>query len=471
MRARIAWLFTILALGLAPGARAQTLSDPSLVVDSLAPSGLAAPTSMAFVAPNDFLVLNKAGFVKRVLNGVIQPGTVLNVLVDNNGERGLLGIAVDTATPKHVFLYYSEAATAGGPALANRIYRYDWNPGPGTLTNPSLVLELPVTPATNHNGGVLALGPPGQAPGVGDGSLLYAVIGDLDRRGQLQNVSAGPAPDNTSVILRVRQNGTAAPGNPFTPYCSVTTTTTCTSNASCPGGEVCRTEVARYYGYGVRNSFGLALDPVTGALWDTENGALDYDEVNRVTPGANSGWVPLMGPDARSASGVGDLFHMPGAGVTYSDPEFSWLSTIAPTGIVLPHHSSLGPVYDRSVLVGDANFGRIHAFPLNAGRTALDVGAISGLADLVADSVAEVNASVLGTGFGSITDLEMGPDGHLYVVSLFPPNVFRVRGPAVVPALPDGGVFALLALISAGALLAVRARRATRARQIVGARS
>jgi glucose/arabinose dehydrogenase len=289
------------------------------------------------------------------------------------------------------------------------------------------------------------------------------VVGDLDRRGQLQNVPAGPAPDNTSVILRVRQNGTAAPGNPFTPYCSVTTTTPCASNANCPGGEVCRTEVARYYAYGVRNSFGMAIDAETGALWNTENGPESYDEVNRVMPGMNSGWVQIMGPDARSAGSIAGLFNMPGAGVTYSDPEFSWLSTIAPTGIALPHRSSLGPVYEDSVLVGDANFGRIHRFPLNAARTALDVGGIPGLADLVADDATEVNASLLGTGFGSITDLEMGPDGHLYVVSLFPPNVFRVRGPATVPALPDGAIVALLALLSAGALLAVRARRTAQA--------
>ena len=144
------------------------------------------------------------------------------------------------------------------------------------------------------------------------------------------------------MILRVRQDGAPAPGNPFTPYCSVSTTTSCTSNASCPGGETCQLQVARYYSYGVRNSFGLAIDPVTGALWDTENGPASYDEVNLVPPGTNSGWVPIMGPFSRNSSTLGDLFNMPGAGSTYHDPRFSWLATIAPTAIVFPRQTSLG---------------------------------------------------------------------------------------------------------------------------------
>ncbi len=63
---------------------------------------------------------------------------------------------------------------------------------------------------------------------------------DLNRNGQLQNNAGGAAPDDTSVILRVQQDGTAAPGNPFVPYCSITTTQTCPGGGGCPGGESCR---------------------------------------------------------------------------------------------------------------------------------------------------------------------------------------------------------------------------------------
>jgi glucose/arabinose dehydrogenase len=414
---------------------------------------------MAFLGPDDILVLEKAtGRVRRVQAGVLAPAPVLTVPVNASSERGLLGIAVNTQVPPRVFLYFTEAATAGGAAIANRVYRYDWDPGSGLLVAPTLVLDLPVLPGTNHNGGIVVLGPPGQAPGVGDGALLYAVIGDLNHAGQLQNIPAGATPDDTGVILRVRQDGSAAPGNPFAPYCSVTTTTTCTSNASCPGGETCRLQVARYFAYGVRNSFGMTIDPVTGALWDTENGPGDYDEVNLVAPGANSGWIPIMGPDARDPSGPGDLFDMPGAGSTYSDPEFSWLATIAPTGIAFPRNSSLGPAYESTALVGDANYGQVYAFPLDGTRTGFDVSGIPGLGDLVADSSTERDAVRFGQGFGLVSDLEMGPDGHLYVVSLTLGSIFRVQGPPQIPALPPWAALVLVAMLASSIPLYARAR-------------
>lgn len=460
MEAAIRSLFALTAIAVfaASGTRAQMLDDTALVLEPVISSGLALPTTMAFIGPDDFLVLEKnTGNVRRVQNGVLALAPVLTVPVNFTSERGLLGIAVNTESPPRVFLYFTEAATLGGDPIANRVYRYDWNAGAAALENPVLVLDLPVLNGPNHDGGVLALGPPGQAPGVGDGALLYALIGDLNRNGQLQNISAGPPPDDTSVVLRVRQDGTAAPGNPFTPYCSTTTSQTCTSDLSCPMGETCRLQVARYFAYGVRNGFGLALDPATGSLWDTENGPNAYDEVNLLAPGTNSGWNRIMGPDERDPQSPADLFDMPGAGSTYSDPEFSWLTPIAPTAIAFPIGSSLGSPYDDVALVSDNNLGQLYAFPLNGARTAFDVGGIIGLADLVADSSTERDEVRLGLGFGSITDLEIGPDGHLYVVSIVPGRIYRVKGTVDVPALPAWGAIVLALLLGAGVVLFARA--------------
>ncbi len=402
----------------APPLAAQTVDDPALHVQ-LVTGGLSTPTSMAFVAPGDILVLQKNdGKVRRVRNGVLQAAPVLDLPVSFDSERGLLGIAVSRDDPPHVFLYFTEAAADGQPPIANRVYRYTWNAGPGTLTNPQLVLDLPATPGPNHDGGVITLDAQGR---------LYAVIGDLNRSGQLQNHPEGAAPDNTSVIFRVNPDGTPAAGNPFTPYCSLTTTQTCTSNAGCPVGQTCQTQVARYYAYGVRNSFGLAIDPVTGTLWDTENGPTDYDEINRVAPGFNSGWNQIMGPNSRDPQDVTDLFHMPGAGETYGDPEFSWLATIAPTAILFPR--GLGPSYDNVVLIGDVNTGNLYRLPLNATRTGFEVAGIPGLADLVADSTAERDELKMGSGFGGITDLEEGPDGSVYAVSIGLGAIYRISGP------------------------------------------
>lgn len=407
-------LVMLLAGSLASG---QTTADPELRVEIWA-TGLALPTTMAFLAPDDVLVLEKnTGRVRRVVAGTLLPDPVLTVALDTLSERGLLGIAVNAETPPSVFLYYTQASP-----LRNVVVRYVWNAALGQLESPTPVLDLPATPGPNHDGGVLVLGPPGEAPGVGDGALLYAVIGDLNRRNQLENVPTGGGPDDTAVILRVRQDGTASPGNPF----------------SAPGFE-------RYLAYGIRNSFGLALDPVTGSLWDTENGPFTMDEVNRIPAGFNSGWVPLMGPDSRDPESTADLFQTPGA--VYRDPDFAWLETVAPTAIVFPAGSRLGPRHDDVALVGDSNNGFLYRFPLNAARDGFDLSGLPGLEDGVADSAAERDLVVWGTGFGRITDLEIGPEGNLWVLSLGTGALYRISSPALRVPLPLWSVFLLAATL------------------------
>jgi hypothetical protein len=145
-----------------------------------------------------------------------------------------------------------------------------------------------------------------------------------------------------------------------------------------------------------------------------------------------------MGPDERDPQSVADLWHVPGAGPTYSDPEFSWNSTVAPTAILFPYATTWGPGYDDKLLVGDSNNGRLYLFQLNGARDGLVL--TGGLADLVLDSVdaADAAGQILfgegfGGGFGGVTDIEKGPDGHVYVVSLGHGTIYRISGPAVGP--------------------------------------
>ncbi len=416
------------ALAAARLAAQPTLDDPDLTLEELLPPfTLEQPTSMAFLAPNDILVLEKAtGNVQRVLDGELQLDPVLTVDVNSASERGLLGIVINSEQPPGVFLYYTEAVP-----LANRVYRYDWNPGLGILENPQLLLDLPATPGPNHDGGVLVLGPPaaGASHGLpGDGAPLYAVIGDLNRDGKLQNFSAGDSPDDTGVVFRVDQAGEPFPGNPFTPYCEGDEAQTCATDPECGVDGPCITEVASYWAYGVRNCFGLGLDPVTGVLWDTENGPGSWDEVNRLPAGTNSGWEQIMGPDSEDPQDPDDLWDMPGEGSTYSDPEFSWFDTNAPTGILFPAGSKLGPDYDNQVLVADNNRGQLYAMPLNGLRTGLDLSGFPALTDLIADDDDEADLVRLGTGFAALTDVELGPDGKVYVVDIGAGTIYRIDG-------------------------------------------
>src|SRR5919199_4289700 len=164
----------------APGG--PTLNDPNLRVEQIL-TGLKFPTSMAFLGPNDILVLEKnTGIVHRVLNGKMLPEPVLQVPVATEGERGLLGIAIaknkDNTGLSYAFLYYTESggertgddapnnSSSGIPPAGNRLYRYDLDVNNVKLTNPLLLLNLPATPPPgregtekNHNGGKVLIGP------------------------------------------------------------------------------------------------------------------------------------------------------------------------------------------------------------------------------------------------------------------------------------------------------------------------
>ena len=263
----------MLALPISPPG-AQVINDPALQLREVV-SGLNQPTAMAFIGLRDLLVLQKGdGRVRRVINGVLQPGQVLDVAVDSSSERGLLR---DCHPPRFSYVTFCLSLLYGeqyrerhldSPApLGNRVYRYTWNGS--TLVGPQLILDLPVTPGPNHNGGTMTFGPDGK---------LYVVIGELNRNGQLQNFSGAAAPDNTGVVFRINDDGSAPSDNPFFNQ----------------GGNL-----AKYFAYGIRNSFGLAFDSVTGKLWDTENGPASYDEINLVEPGFNSGWMRIMGTSGR----------------------------------------------------------------------------------------------------------------------------------------------------------------------------
>ena len=385
---------------------APTFTDPNLSITEIT-SGLSAPTTMAFIGTDDILVLQKNdGQVRRVVDGVLQAGVVLDVAVDNASERGMLGIATHPNFPSSpfVYLYYTESSTGSdgsGSAAGNRVYRYSWNGA--ALTNPLLILNLPASPGPNHDGGIIAFGPDGK---------LYVVIGDLNRNGQLQNFSGGPVPDDTSVVLRLNDDGSTPIDNPFFSQ----------------GGNL-----AKYYAYGIRNSFGMAFDPVTDELWITENGPGSFDEINMVEPGFNSGWEKLMGPDARNANNATDLVAI--AGSHYADPKFSWLNTVGPTAIVFLDSTSLGGQYENDIFVGDINNGNLYRFKPNGMRNGL-VFSGAGLTDLVADNSAELDETIIGTDFAGITDLKVGPDGRLYVVS-FAGKIYAISS-ATSPPLSFG---------------------------------
>jgi glucose/arabinose dehydrogenase len=375
-------------------------------------SGFGFPTGMAFLGPNDILVLEKdEGAVRRIKNGELLSEPVLNVNISNEVERGLLGIAIgnniisanSTEEPmsdnnnrnSYVFLYYTESSQ-NGEALGNRLYRYEFDNSTGKLVEPRLLLDLPVHPGPAHNGGVVTLGP---------NNNVYAVIGNLyskayNEGGEItlaQNIKNGSEPDGRGGILRVTPDGGLVDNDGIL-------------------GDT--SPLNKYYGYGIRNSFGIAFDPVTGNLWESENGAGCCDEINLVEPGFNSGWPEVAGLSGSEAEfDPAQLVDFGGRG-KYSDPEFVWEDTVAPTALTFFTSDKFGSDYTNDLFVGSAGgTGRIFHFKLNEDRTRLALEGL--LADKVANNESELDSITFGMNLGTITDIVTGPDGLLYVLSNF----------------------------------------------------
>src|SRR4029078_7773973 len=221
--------------------------------------------------------------------------------------------------------------------------------------------------------------------------------GDLNNEGILQNIKDSKGLSDSSVILKVNSiDGSPLFDNPFVN----------TKN------EFPTSQMEKYYGYGIRNSFGLAVDPVTGNLWDTENMDKDYDEINLINPGFNSGWKQLMGPIAKSSITQKDLVTLSGS--YYGDPVFSWEPSRGVTDIEFFNSNNFGLDYKNNVFVGDINNGNLYYFKVNTNRTGFEFES----ADIETDRVAnedEKDKLAWGKGFNGITDIETGPDGNLYV--------------------------------------------------------
>jgi len=374
-------IFLILVIGNIEAFGSPYVVDQNFVVEKYI-ANLTMPTTMSFIE-NDLLVLEKTtGNVRLVRNGTLQNEPVLHVNVEYIGEQGLLGIASVNST---VYLYYTEAETQGGKAIANRIYEYTWNGQ--TLEDPELLRELPINVKyKEHNGGAMV---------TNNDGTFFVVIGDIDKKGVLQNFESGNV-DDTSVILHVD------------------------SRDKVLKPSLSENFLEHYYAIGIRNSFGLAIDPVTKYLWDTENGVHDFDEINLVKHGFNSGWEKIMGPSNQIELNNLPKFY----DFQYSDPEFSWEETVGPTAITFMDSKEFEK-YRYSIIVGSFHHGIIYQFKLNEERTGFVFDNIE-LSDLVANKGDNIDETIFGLGFGGITDIEIGPDGNLYVLSLTDGMIYKI---------------------------------------------
>lgn len=426
----------------------------------LVAEGFKSPISMGFIGQNDLLVLEKEGKVQRVIDKKILPYPILDItsIINSAGERGLLGIAISEGNGSDndnrynkdldIYLLYTEKTTnsefvnnycspencKSNDLVVNSLYKYKFKND--KLVNPELLLRTPVDRNSSlfHIGGVITVGPDKNVyVTVGDGNICVSpedcenLLSEGALRSQTTNFENGIRPSGNGGILSVNVNGEISNYDNILGY---------------------DYPLNLYYAYGIRNSFGIDFDPITGYLWDTENGPAFGDEINLVKPGFNSGWAKKQGvwsivnpsqlavdpppgkergyhlSDNPQITNESERFVNFNGNGKYSDPEFTWNYTVGVTSIEFFNSDKLGKEYKNDLFVGTFNDGLIYNFNLNNDRTQL---ALNGeLQDKVAETNEQLQDVIFGKNMESITDLETGPDGYLYVLSIGEGKLWRI---------------------------------------------
>jgi glucose/arabinose dehydrogenase len=360
----------IVGCGAPPTPPNQSLSTPKFDVEKLT-EGFSFAVKMAFLPDGRLLVTEKETGHVRLINAdfTLQPEPVVDVAVNSFKERGLMGVAVHPAVAQngYVYLYYTASSTGKDSTQPDeiddiRIVRFQLGDALGTATaNVDTLISLPARPGPYHNGGCMQFGPDGK---------LYVSQGELNRH---VNLMSQIKSSTRGKLLRYNDDGSIPADNPL--------------GAEQPA-----------YLMGLRNAFGFAFDPLSEALFVSDNGPDGHDKLSVALPGENLGWPLIWGY-------ADTWYERPIAwflGQRYRAPFWeSFEQRPVPTAVQVLPDNRYGPSMAGRVLMGTFSEGRILQFELdqNTRSTAMSMG-------------------VFLEGYPTIVDLQFGPEGDLYVLTI-----------------------------------------------------
>jgi glucose/arabinose dehydrogenase len=327
---------------------------------------LSSPWSFAFLPDGKILITEKPGVMRVLYESGTLSEPVKNVpAVSAIGQVGLLDLALDPsyAMNHRIFFTYSEAV---GDIDSNIVVsRARFDEAAGALSDVSVIFRakpaLPKRRAANQ-GGRIAIGRDGN---------LFVTIGD---RSQSPPWDMAQKLDNDlGKMIHVTPDGAPAPGNPFI------------------GKEGALPEI---WSYGHRNGEGLAIDPATGELWETEHGPRGGDELNTPEAGKNYGWPVIVHgidyPGTRIGQGITEKAGM-------EQPHYYWDPVIAPSGLAF-YTGNLFPQWKNSIFVGALRGHMLDRLTLSGKK-------------VIAEEPLLVDQH------SRIRDVRMGPEGAVYVLT------------------------------------------------------
>jgi len=321
-------------------------------------SGLSRPWSLAFISPTDWLITERTGSLRRVVNGTLLREPIKGLpAIKPGGQGGLLDIALhpDFKNNQWVYLSYSKKSflKAGTEVMRGKLVN-------NSLTNIEVIFKAhPKQTGGRHFGSRLVFD---------DKGYLFISLGD---RGD--KLTAQQLDKHAGSIVRLFDDGRVPKDNPFV-------------NQSVALPEI--------YSYGHRNVQGLVFDSRTSTLWAHEHGPQGGDELNQVIAGQNYGWpVITYGVNYGIGTKIGEGTEKTGM----QQPIRFWDPSIAPSGIAVVDSQRFSE-WQGNVLVGALKFQLL-------ARLAIDANNVSHEERLLEGKL------------GRIRDVRQGPDGYIYLLT------------------------------------------------------
>ena len=282
-------------------------ASPSPIRLNTAVDGLKHPWSIAFLSENEALVTEKDGIIQRVNLSTGEKFPLAGLPTDIDSVRrksaidntGFFDILLDPDFEANRWIYLSYAAMGEG-GTTTKIIRAQFQED--SLTNiEALLTAMPYSDCRFHYGGGMVFGSDG---------YLYCTIGEryFNEIDQPELPISQNETDRRGKVYRLHPDGQIPTDNP----------------------DFGENAIPGLYALGIRASQALTLHPKTKQIWFSEHGTRQGDEINRLTKGANYGW-PLVTTGAYRDSSYTPP-SMPERKLT--GPEWSWATTVAPTGLV-----------------------------------------------------------------------------------------------------------------------------------------
>ncbi|HUH19040.1 PQQ-dependent sugar dehydrogenase [Albibacterium sp.] len=325
--------------------------------------GLERPWGITSLPDGRLLITEKGGTMRiATTDGTLSDAITGLPKVNDAGQGGLLGVTIDPdfANNRMIYWTFSEAVNGGNlTAVAKGKLAADEK----TIENAQVIYQAtPAFPSNLHYGGRILFDK--------TGNIIFSTgeRSDLESRPQAQFLNS-----SLGKVIRITTDGKAAEGNPFADQADAK---------------------PELYSYGHRNVQGLAFNPVTGDLWETEFGPLGGDEVNIIKPGINYGWPTITYGREYSGAAIGDSIQQKEG---LQQPVYYYDPVISPSGITFYTGDQI-PEWKNNLFISSLS-------GMHIARLVIEDDKIVGEERLLADQ---------GQRFRDITQ---GKDGALYAVT------------------------------------------------------